>query len=150
MIVSNSNLSGRPVADSNQGTSGGSPLGTSISKGNVEGALPRPQEPGMINKFPRNGLTQKGEKATRRNRSITQVSGVLREMVESAGNRMEYIMLFEEPFPDEQRTEDILDKLGREAEREHVNDYTRDHKIDAYLSCKRLHRLREWTLRVWI
>jgi len=108
MIVSNSNLSGRPVADSNQGISGGSPLGTSISKGNVEGALPRPQEPGTINKYPCNVLTQKGEKATRRNRSITQFSGVLREMVESAGNPMKYITLFEEPFPDAQRTEDIL------------------------------------------
>jgi len=94
MIVNNSNLSGRPVADSDQGTSGGSPLGTSISKGNIEGALLRPQESGTINKYPRNGFTQKGEKATRRNRSITQFSGVLREMVESAGNRMEYITLF--------------------------------------------------------
>jgi len=69
-------------------------------------------------------------------------------MVESGGNRIEYITLFEEPFPDAQRTEDILDKLWREAEREHVNDYTRDNKIDAYMSRKGLHHLRKWTLGV--
>jgi len=101
-IVSVSNLSGRPVADSEYGTSGGSTLVTSMSKGNVESATPRQQESGTIYKYPRNGRMQKGEKATRRNRSITDFTGVLREMVESAGNRMEYITLFEEPFPDVQ------------------------------------------------
>ena len=94
-IVSKSNLSGRPVADSEQGTSGGSPLVTSISKDNVESATPRPQESRTIHKYLRNSLMQKGEKATTRNRSITEFTGVLREMVESAGNRMEYITLFE-------------------------------------------------------
>jgi len=63
-IVSELNLSGRPVADSEQGTSGGSPLVTSISKGNVESATLRPQESLIIHKYPRNGLMQKGEKAT--------------------------------------------------------------------------------------
>ena len=101
-IVSESNLSSRLVADSEQGTSGESPLVTSISKGNVESATPRPQECGTIHIYPHNGLMQKGEKATRQNRAITQFTGVLREMVESAGNRMEYITLFEEPFPDVQ------------------------------------------------
>jgi len=140
-IVSESNLSSRPVDDSEQGTSGGSPLVSSISKGNVESATPRPQESGTIQKYPHNSLMQKGEKATRRNRSITQFTGVLREMVESAGNRMEYITLFEEPFPDAQQTEDMLDKLGRDTEREHVNDYACDSKIDVHVSHKRLHRL---------
>jgi len=142
-IVSKSNLSGRPVADSEQGTSGGSPLVTSISKGNVESATPRPQESGTMYKYPRNGLMQKGENATRRNRSITQFTGVLQEMVESAGNRMKYITVFKEPFPDAQQTEDMLDKVWRNSEREHVNDYARDSKIDAYVSRKRLHRLQE-------
>jgi len=63
---------------------------------------------------------------------------------------MEYITLFEEPFPDAQRTEDMLDKLWRDTEREHVNDYACNSKIDAYVSRKRLHRLQEWTLRVRI
>jgi len=94
MIVSHSNLSGRPVTDSDQGTFGGSPLGTSISKGNVGGALPRPQESGTINKCPRNALTQKEEKVSRWNRSLTQFSGVLLAIVKSQGNHMEYIKLF--------------------------------------------------------
>jgi len=61
---------------------------------------------------------------------------------------MEYITLFEEPFPDAQGTEGMLDKLLRDTEREHVNDYERHSKINAYVSRKRLHRLEEWTLRV--
>jgi len=105
-----------------------------MSKGNVETAPAIPHESAMIHRYARNGLTEKGKKATRRNRSVTQFSGVLRDMVESACNCMEYITLFEEPFPDAQRTEDILDKLWRDAEREHDRDYTRNNKIDEYVS----------------
>jgi len=64
-------------------------------------------------------------------------------MVESAGNRMEYITFFEEPFPDAQRMEDILDKLWRDVEREHDKDYTRDNKTDTYVSHWGLHYLRD-------
>jgi len=64
-------------------------------------------------------------------------------MVEAAGNRMEYITLFKEPFPDAQRTEDILNKLLRNAEREHDKDYTLDNKIDSYVSPWALHYLRD-------
>jgi len=116
-IVSESNLSGRPVADSEQGIFGGSPLVTFILKGNFESATPRPQESGTIHKYPHNGLMQKGEKATRWYRSLTQFTGVLREMVESAGNHLKYITVFKEPFPDAQRTEDMLDKLWWDTER---------------------------------
>jgi len=68
----------------------------------------------MINKYPQNSQEhdkEKGERGTRKNGSITQFTGVLRDMVESAGNRMEYITLFEEPFPYVQSTEDIMNKV---------------------------------------
>jgi len=58
LIVSNCTLSGRLVADSDQGTSGESLLGTSILKDNVVGPLPRPQESRTINKYLHNSLTQ--------------------------------------------------------------------------------------------
>ena len=60
--------------------------------------------------------------------------GVLRYIVELAGNSIEHITLFEDPFPDAQPTEEILDKVWLEAEREHMHDHPRDQKIDAYVS----------------
>ncbi|KAF8423009.1 hypothetical protein BGX38DRAFT_1279720 [Terfezia claveryi] len=72
---------------------------TSVSKANIEVAKPRLLESIMINSYPRNAQEhtsvlvgssvvgiQKGEKISRRNRSITQFCGVLRDMVETAGN----------------------------------------------------------------
>jgi len=60
-----------------------------MSKGNVESALAIPQESAMIHRYARNSLKEKGKKGTRRNRSVTQFSEVLRDMVELAGNRRE-------------------------------------------------------------
>ncbi|KAF8427095.1 hypothetical protein BGX38DRAFT_1278846 [Terfezia claveryi] len=119
---------------------------TSVSKANIEAAKPRPLESIMTNSYLRNAREhtsvlvgssvvgiQKGEKISRRNRSITQFCRVLRDMVETAGNSIEYITLFEDPFPDAQRMEEILDKVWWDVERDHVTDHTRDNKIDAYL-----------------
>jgi len=114
-----------------------------MSKENFESAPAIPQKSAILYRYVHNGLTEKEKKATRRNRSVTQFSKVLRDIVELAGNRMEYITLFEEPFPDTQRTEDILYKLWQDAEREHDKDYTRNNKIDAYLSHWGLHYLRD-------
>ncbi|KAF8440697.1 hypothetical protein BGX38DRAFT_1272958 [Terfezia claveryi] len=119
---------------------------TSVSKANIEAAKPRPLESIMTNSYPRNAWEhtsvlvgssvvgiQKGEKISRRNRSITQFCRVLRDMVETAGNSVEYITLFEDPFSDAQRMEEILDKVWRDVEQDHVTDHARDNKIDAYL-----------------
>ncbi|KAF8434408.1 hypothetical protein BGX38DRAFT_1275492 [Terfezia claveryi] len=75
----------------------------------------------------------KGTPSQKRNRSITQFTGFLRDMTESAGNRIEHITLFEEPFPDPQRMEDMLNKVWRETEVEYQKDHSRDNKIDSYL-----------------
>jgi len=114
-----------------------------MSKGNVESPPAIPQGSVMIHGYACNGLKEKKKTGTRRNRPVTQFSGVRRDMVESVGNRMEYITLFDVPFPDAQRTEDILDKLWRDAEREQDKDYTRYNKIDAYVSHWGLHYLRD-------
>jgi len=73
-------------------------------------------------------------KKERRNRSINQFAGVLRDMAESAANRIETITLFEEPFPDVQRSEAILGNVWRNTERDHLTDHPRGNKIDAYVS----------------
>ncbi|KAF8446790.1 hypothetical protein BGX38DRAFT_1270950 [Terfezia claveryi] len=65
----------------------------------------------------------KSTPSQKRNRSITQFTGFLRDMTESAGNRIEHIMLFEEPFPDPQHMEDMLDKLRS------VQSRTRSHLV---------------------
>ena len=67
------------------------------------------------------------------NRSVNQFTGVLRGMAESAANRIETITLFEEPFPNVQRCEAILDKVWRDVERDHIQDHPRDIKIDSYV-----------------
>ncbi|RPB18107.1 hypothetical protein L211DRAFT_854461 [Terfezia boudieri ATCC MYA-4762] len=85
---------------------------------------------GLVGGKPNAAEVTKGHK---RNRSITQFTGVLRDIIESAGNKIEYITLFEELFPDPQRVEDILAKVWREAERHHEYDQTHDNRIDAYL-----------------
>ena len=56
----------------------------------------------------------------KRNRSVNQFTGVVREMAESAVNRIETITLFAEPFPNVQPCEAILDKVWRDVERDHV------------------------------
>ena len=71
-------------------------MGTSISKGNVESAPAIPQESAIIYRYARYGLTEKGKKANRQNRSVTQFLGVLRDLIKLAGNCMDYITLFEE------------------------------------------------------
>ncbi|RPB18093.1 hypothetical protein L211DRAFT_854478 [Terfezia boudieri ATCC MYA-4762] len=85
---------------------------------------------GLVGGKPNLGEVTKGYK---RNRLITQFTGVLQDMIESVGNKIEYITLFEEPFPDSQRAEDILTKVWREAERHHKYHQTRDNRIDAYI-----------------
>ena len=69
----------------------------------------------------------------KRNRSVNQFTGVLREMADSAANRIETITLFEEPFPNVQRYEARLDKVWRDVERDHIQDHPRDIKIDSYV-----------------
>ncbi|KAF8429883.1 hypothetical protein BGX38DRAFT_1278127 [Terfezia claveryi] len=88
-----------------------------------------------------------GAKRQKRNRSITQFTGLLRDMTETAVNRLETITLFEEPFPDPQRAEDILAKAWREAETYHLHDHSRDNKIDSYVRHSIVFVAR-WTLRV--
>ena len=55
-------------------------------------------------------------------------------MVELVGNSIEYITLFEKPFYEEQRTEDMVDKVWREAERERIPDHPPDQEIEAHVS----------------
>ena len=55
-------------------------------------------------------------------------------MAESAANGIETITLFEEPFPNVQRCEALLDKVWSNVERDHVQDHLRDVKIDSYVS----------------
>jgi len=62
-------------------------------------------------------------KKERRNRSINQFAGALRDMAESTANRIETITLFEEPFLDVQRSEVILGKVWRNTERDHLTDH---------------------------
>ena len=118
-------------------------MGTLMSKGNVQSAEAIPEESAMIYRCTRNGLTEKAKKATRRNRSVTQFSEVLGDLVEFRGNLMDYITLFEEPFPEPQRMEEILDKLWQDAEMQHDKNYTRYNKIDAYVCHWGLHYLPE-------
>ena len=73
----------------------------------------------------------------KRNRSVNQFTGVLREMAESAANRIVTITLFEEPFPNVQWCEAILDKVWRDVERDHVQDHHRDINIDSYVCLDR-------------
>jgi len=118
-------------------------VGTSISKWNVELVPAIPQECAIIHRYTRNGFTEKEKKATRHNQSVTQFSGVLRDMVELASNRMEYITLFVELFPVAQGMEDTLDMLWQDIEREHDKDYTRNNKLKGYVSYWGLYYLRD-------
>ena len=70
----------------------------------------------------------------KRNWSVNQFTGVLREMAESVANRMQTITLFEEPFPNVQCCEATLDNVWRDMECDHVQDHLRDVKIDSYTS----------------
>ena len=65
---------------------------------------------------------------------MNQFTGVLREMAESAAKRIETITLFEEPLPNVQWCEVILDKVWRDMERDHIHDQSRDIQIDSYVS----------------
>jgi len=86
----------------------------------------------------------------RRNRSVNQFVGVLWEMAESAANHMETITLFEEPFPDIQRSEAILGNVWRSTERDHQTDHPRGNKIDAYVSLQGVLCLSwSWMLTTW-
>ena len=70
----------------------------------------------------------------KRNRSVNQFTGVLREMAESAAKGIETITLLEEPVPNMQLCEGILYKVWRDVERDHIQNHTRDVKIDSYVS----------------
>ena len=69
-----------------------------------------------------------------RNRSINQFSGALREMVTDAANDIESITLFQDPLPDPQRSQVILESVWTNAERKFAVDVARSGKIDAYVS----------------
>ena len=68
-----------------------------------------------------------------RNGSANQFIGAVREMAESAANRIKTITLFEVPFPNVQRCEAILDKVCRDVERDHVQDHLHEVEIDSYV-----------------
>jgi len=69
-----------------------------------------------------------------RNRSINQFSGALREMVTDAANDIVSITLFQNPLPDPQRSQVILESVWTNAERKFAADVARSGKIDAYVS----------------
>jgi len=69
-----------------------------------------------------------------RNRSISQFSGTVREMVTDAANDMESNTLFQNPLPDPRRSQVILESVWTNAERKFAADIARNGKIDAYVS----------------
>jgi len=86
----------------------------------------------------------------RHNPSGNQFVGVLREMAESAANRMETITLFEEPFLDIQHSETILGNVWRSTEQDHLTNHPRGNKIDAYVSLHGVLCLSwSWILTTW-
>ena len=70
---------------------------------------------------------------TARNRSVHQFDGDLKLMVESAANEIEWITLFQNPLPDPQQSQEILDKVWREIELKFATDVVRDVKVDGYV-----------------
>lgn len=69
----------------------------------------------------------------KRNRSVNQFQGIVRDLAEAAANKIEIITLFEDPLPDPKRSEEIIDHAWRETESELRLGHTRDHKIDSYV-----------------
>ncbi|KAF8420542.1 hypothetical protein BGX38DRAFT_1280178 [Terfezia claveryi] len=100
-------------------TPDGSPLrslfsnwnGVSSPTGPLESPISMRPPMGQVDGTSSRISTAEVAKTKKRTQSITQFPGVLRDITESAGNRIEYITLFEELFPDPQRTEDILAEL---------------------------------------
>jgi len=55
-------------------------------------------------------------------------------MAEAAANHIESITLFQDPLPDAQRSQDILETVWSDIEQPFVIDYPRDVKVDGYVS----------------
>ena len=77
-------------------------------------------------------MSKRGRK-TGRNRSVTQFEGPLKRMVEAAANDMESITLFQNPLPDPQQSEDILNKVLRDVEVQFATDIEGDKIVWAYV-----------------
>ena len=70
----------------------------------------------------------------KRNRSINQFKGLKRDLAELAADKIELITFFEEPLPDPEKSEQIIDQAWRDAEHQFGVDHPRDLKVDAYVS----------------
>ncbi|KAF8433856.1 hypothetical protein BGX38DRAFT_1275914 [Terfezia claveryi] len=77
-------------------------------------------------------VVKKKRQGIKRNQSINQFTGNLRDIIEVAANEMESATLFEDPLPDPQRSQVILEMLWSKVEVRFGIDYTRDSQVDAY------------------
>ncbi|KAF8417747.1 hypothetical protein BGX38DRAFT_1147547 [Terfezia claveryi] len=77
-------------------------------------------------------VVKKKRQGIKRNRSINQFTGNLRDMIEVAANEMESATLFKDPLPDPQHLQVILEMLWSKVEVRFGIDYTRDSQVDAY------------------
>ena len=58
---------------------------------------------------------KKRRSESKRNRSVNQFEGELKLLVEKAANQIETITLFQEPLPDVQRSQDVIDYVWQNA-----------------------------------
>jgi len=79
-------------------------------------------------------LVWKGCTGEKRNRSITQFQGLVRDMVEAAANEVESITLFQDPLPDPQRSQVVLETVWTNVELRFKKDVDKEGKIVAYVS----------------
>jgi len=79
-------------------------------------------------------LVWKGRTGKKRNRSITQFQGPVRDMVEAAANEVESITLFQDLLPDPQRSQVVLETVWTNVELRFKKDMYKKGKIVAYVS----------------
>ena len=75
-----------------------------------------------------------GRSGQKRNRSITQFEGTVRDMVEEAANDVETITLFPDPLPDPHRSRVALETVLTNVGLRFQQDVNREGRIESYVS----------------